>query len=134
MQARRPLDNIYKHGEIYGIPGYTVDGNDVVEMYETTQKAVQFAREGGGPSLIEARTFRMMQHCGPNEDKNSGSRNPEDWQEWKANCPVKQFENYCLEHNLLSSTNQESIRKNIAAEIKTAFEFALSGEDAVNTE
>ena len=134
LEARRPLDNIFKHGELYGIPGYSVDGNDVIKVHEVAKRAVQQAKRNGGPSLIEARTYRMMEHCGPKEDKSSGIRTPEVWQNWKTNCPIRRFEKYCQEHKLLDLKEQESIKTGVFEEIKAAFEFAKSGEEAVNTE
>jgi pyruvate dehydrogenase E1 component alpha subunit/2-oxoisovalerate dehydrogenase E1 component alpha subunit len=57
------IKNIVTRAAAYGIPGEIVDGNDVLAVYEATKRAVERAREGGGPSLIEAKTFRMKGHA-----------------------------------------------------------------------
>jgi len=134
LEARRPFDNIFKQGEIFGIPGYSVDGNNVLEVYNVVLKAVSRARNDEGPSLIEARTFRIMEHCGPRQDKTSGKRTDEIWEKWRSNCPIKKFDKICMEQDLLTLSEQEKIKTQINHEIEIAFDFAKSGEEAVNFE
>jgi len=128
ITARRPKDNIFQHGEVFGIPGHAIDGNNVVEVYEAANKAVERARSGEGPSLIEARTYRIMGHVGPNEDKSSGLRTEQEWDEWRGKCPVKIFETYCDDQQILSESERHKITDGIESEIKQAFEFAKAGE------
>lgn len=130
LSARRPIDNIHEHGRVFGIPGIRVDGNDVGEVYNAAYRAVARAREGLGPTLIEARTFRMMRHVGPQVDKTTGVRTPEMWEEWQKKCPVRRFEDTCLQNGWLSQEEMASIRKGIEEAIQAAFEFAKSSEDA----
>ena len=126
LSARRPLDNIYCHGEVFGIPGTAVDGNDVVAVYEATCQAVERIRKGEGPSLIEAKTFRMLKHVGPEKDLSSGVRTQEEWDRWLAKCPVQRFEERCLKDDLLSAEEMEKTQKRIDMEIERAFELAKS--------
>jgi TPP-dependent pyruvate/acetoin dehydrogenase alpha subunit len=130
LSARRPMDNIYRHGEVFGIPGTAVDGNDVVAVYEATCKAMERIRNGEGPSLIEAKTFRMLKHVGPEKDLSSGIRTEEEWNRWMAKCPVQRFEEKCLAQNLLSAEAMEKIKKRIEMEIERAFELAKSAPAA----
>tara|TARA_B100002003_G_scaffold251261_1_gene293951 strand:+ start:1074 stop:2024 length:951 start_codon:yes stop_codon:yes gene_type:complete len=130
LHSRRPADNIFEHGNVFGIPGYSVDGNDLLAVYETARKAEQHVRSGSGPVLIEAKTYRIMRHVGPEVDYSSGTRSKEEWDRWRANCPVTNFENFCLERNLISRERQENIKKNLQQEIRQAFEFAKSSEPA----
>ena len=132
LDARRPMDNIFRHGEVFGIPSCAVDGNNVVEVYEASRKAVEIARNGGGPSLIEARTYRLMGHVGPSEDKCSGSRTEREWDQWRKKCPIKNFEAYCDDQQLLSEIERIKTTKDIEDEIKRAFEFAKNSKPAVN--
>jgi len=126
LSSRKPLDNIYRHGEAFGIPGTVVDGNDVVAVYEATCEAMKRIENGEGPSLIEAKTFRMLKHVGPEKDFSSGVRTEEEWNRWLAKCPVKKFTERCLEQDLLSAEAMEKIQKKIGMEIEQAFERAKS--------
>ena len=65
----------------YGIPGYTIDGNDVETVYKTMQKAVKHAREGKGPSIVECKTYR---HHGHNGSDPGTYRPPEEVEAWKS--------------------------------------------------
>ena len=92
----------------YGIPGETVDGNDVLAVYEATKRAVDRARSGGGPSLIEARTFRMKGHA---EHDDAGYVPKEQFEEWKAKDPIDRFER----HLLNGLATEEELRRIAAA-------------------
>ncbi|CCQ89729.1 Pyruvate dehydrogenase, E1 component, alpha subunit (acetyl-transferring) [Nitrospina gracilis 3/211] len=131
LLARRPIDNIHEHGNVFGVPGIRVDGNDVGEVVSASQRGVARAREGLGPTLIEARTFRMMRHVGPQQDKNTGIRTETLWEEWEQKCPVRRFEDLCLKNGWLTQEDMNGIRKGIQEAIQAAFEFAKSSEDAV---
>lgn len=130
LEARRPIDNIFEHGKVFGIPGVRVDGNQLPEVLQAAQEAVERARAGNGPSLIEARTYRWMKHVGPEEDKTSGNRTPEEWEQWKQKCPVKQFEALALKEGWLKQDEMERTRNKIQAKLKAAFQLAQSGEPA----
>ncbi len=130
LDARRPIDNIFEHGNVFGVPGTRVDGNNLPEVYQAAQEAVDRARAGGGPSLIEARTYRWMKHVGPEEDKTSGSRTPEEWEQWQKKCPIKQFETLALESGWLKRDEMEQIQHKIGEDLKAAFQFAQESEPA----
>ncbi|MBC8282324.1 MAG: thiamine pyrophosphate-dependent dehydrogenase E1 component subunit alpha [Nitrospinae bacterium] len=130
LTARRPMDNISQQGEAFGIPGYRINGNNVVEVYEAAKESVKRARDGNGPSLIEARTYRLMSHVGPNEDKSSGSRTEQEWDHWRKQCPIKNFEAYCDDQQLLTSKERNEITQGIQDEVDKAFEFAKTSESA----
>ena len=126
LMARKPIDNIFQHGTIFGIPGFRVNGNDVFEMYDASKNAVSNARNGNGPSLIEARTFRIMGHVGPEIDKTSGNRTSEEWNQWRNNCPIKKFEERCNLEGLMNKNKRETIHQQLQLEIKQAFQLAKS--------
>jgi len=86
--ARRPLDNIHKTGELYDIPSPRIDGNDVEEVYRTAATAVERARKGDGPSLIECRTYRWRGHVGPAWDIDVGVKRKDELKEWMAKDPI----------------------------------------------
>ncbi|NBY43653.1 MAG: thiamine pyrophosphate-dependent dehydrogenase E1 component subunit alpha [Micrococcales bacterium] len=83
---------IYKRGEGYGVPGIRVDGNDVLACYAVTKKLMDDARNGLGPSLIEALTYRIGAHT--TSDDPSKYRDPEEVEYWKARDPLLRFEKF----------------------------------------
>ena len=85
---RRPADNLNQIGPLYDMPGIRLDGNDVEALYEAAEGAVAQARSGGGPSLLECRTFRWRGHVGPCWDLDVGVRRRGELKEWMARCPI----------------------------------------------
>ncbi len=116
----------------YGIPGATIDGTDVVKVYETCQKAVDRARRGEGPTLIETITMRMQGHSASDDASYVPKGMVEDWQK---KDPIQRFEKVLLNDRVLTEARQKEIREQINAEIEEAMSFALEssyapGEDA----
>src|SRR5260370_675160 len=74
IRERRVKDNIFRAGDAHGIPGVRVDGNDASVVYETALDAVRRARSGGGPTLIECRTYRWRGHVGASMDFDAGGK------------------------------------------------------------
>ena len=101
----------------YGIPGYTIDGNDVFAVYDTVKAAVERARKGEGPTLIECLTYRWQgHHVGdPGE-----YRDPKELAEWKAREPIGMLE----KRNLLTQEEIQAIKNGVEAEIQEACKFA----------
>lgn len=126
QMSRQPKDNIFERGEPYGIPGYRVDGNDVIAVYKASKIAVQRAREGQGPSLLECRTYRFKGHVGPECDIELGYRTQEELDSWLCRCPVQRISDYMP--TLGNSLRQEldRIAKEIDQQIDEAFRFAQS--------
>lgn len=106
-----------KRAEGYGIPGVTIDGNDVFTVYETVRTAVERARKGEGPTLIECLTYRWQgHHVGdPGE-----YRDPEELAEWKAREPLGVLEG----KGLLTEKEITQIKAGVDAEIAEACKFA----------
>lgn len=109
----------------YGMPGYRVDGNDAAAVYSVVKSAMNRARTGGGPTLIEGLTYRIEAHT--NSDDPSRYRDDADVATWKTRDPIERLEKYLLSAGLLA----EEDRKSIAAE---AEELAARTRDAVNAE
>jgi len=105
----------------YGIPGESVDGNDVLAVYEGVKRAVERARSGGGPTLIEARTFRMKGHA---EHDDAGYVPKEMVEEWKKKDPIERFERHLLGHlGQGAMATEEELRQ-----IGTAIDEELNAE------
>jgi pyruvate dehydrogenase E1 component alpha subunit/2-oxoisovalerate dehydrogenase E1 component alpha subunit len=107
----------------YGIPGVVVDGNDVLAVYEATKRAVERARAGGGPTLIEAKTFRMKGHA---EHDDAGYVPKEMFEEWKQKDPIERFERHLLGHGLATEEELQAIVAKIDAELIPEVDFALA--------
>ncbi len=107
----------------YGIPGETVDGNDVLAVYEVTKKAVERARAGGGPTLIESKTFRMKGHA---EHDDAGYVPKEQLEEWKTKDPIERFERHLLANGLATEEDLKAIVAKIDAQLNQEVDFALA--------
>jgi len=116
--------NIYKKSESFGIPGIRVDGNNVMEVYKVAKTAVEDARCGKGPTLIECMTYRWRGHVGPYDDLDKGLRSKEELDYWMNRCPIKMLERFLLEHDIMSKLEMDQIRKTISEEVEEAVNFA----------
>jgi pyruvate dehydrogenase E1 component alpha subunit len=126
LRARQPADNIYRRAEMFAMPGVRVDGNDVCEVYRVAGEAIERARNGGGPTLIEARTYRWRGHVGPHYDFDKGLRSVEEFEAWKAKCPIKRLEEIILIEGILTEDDLASIHQRIGQEVEEAIAFAKS--------
>src|SRR5215218_7475530 len=91
--------SIAKRAEGYGFPGHEVDGNDVLAVYEAAREAFERARAGEGPTLIEAKTYRMTAHSSDDDDRRYRER--EEIEEWRQKDPIVRFEKYLMENDIL---------------------------------
>jgi pyruvate dehydrogenase E1 component alpha subunit len=89
---RRVLNNLHQAGEFHGVPGVCVDGNDVRAVWAAARTAAQRAREGGGATLIECRTFRFRGHVGPSSDLDVGVKRREALDTWLEHDPLLRCE------------------------------------------
>jgi 2-oxoisovalerate dehydrogenase E1 component alpha subunit len=114
--------SIARRAEGYGFPGHQVDGNDVLAVYEVAKEAVERARRGDGPTLIEAKTYRMTAHSSDDDDRRYRER--EEIEEWRQKDPIVRFERYLMENGLLDEKRKEEISASIKAEISEASDYA----------
>jgi len=105
----------------YGFPGVVVDGNDLLAVYQATQKAIDRARKGEGPTLIECKTYRWMGH---NFNDPELYRQAEEKESWKQKCPVKRFEGHLKDRGLLDDAKIKEIYRSVNEEIEGAVRFA----------
>lgn len=117
----------------YGIPGCTIDGTDVERVYEVCREAVERARRGEGPTLIETITMRMHGHSLSDD----ASYVPKGMvEEWKKKDPVELYERKLLSEGVLTESSRDEMRAKLIAEIEEAVEYALArpyppGEQAI---
>lgn len=105
-------------GAGFGVPSVLVDGNDVLAVYDVMQQALQRARSGGGPTLIEALTYRMGAHT--TADDPTRYRNTAEVEAWKAKDPIARFKRFLLNRDLLSEEQDKQIISAIEDEVNQA--------------
>jgi TPP-dependent pyruvate/acetoin dehydrogenase alpha subunit len=110
--------------EGYGIPGVTIDGNDVFEVYETAAAAIERARSGQGPSLIECMTYRWHGHHAGEPKDGILYRSKEEIDSWKEKDPIKRLKNLLTAEDLLTENDYLEIEDNFRKELDEAIEFA----------
>ena len=119
--------NISSKATAYGIPGITVDGNDVLAVHQAAADAIDRARRGHGPTLIEALTYRTVGHH--EGDVIAGTyRTLEELEAWKKKCPIIKFEKYLIETGSASKEEIDAISSRVTEQIAEAVEFARSSE------
>lgn len=116
--------NIYKKAEAFNMPGIRINGNNVIEVYEATKKAVENTRHGQGPTLIECLTYRWRGHVGPSDDLDKGLRSKEELDYLMDRCPIKTLERYLLQQKIMSEAETIQINESIKREIEAALVFA----------
>jgi len=107
----------------YDISGIVVNGNDVLEVYRVTKEAVELARKGEGPSLIECKTYRWGGHS--MGDPGRVYRSEKEIEEWKDHCPIKTFRERLIKEKISSEEELNLIEKDTKEMIKEAADFAI---------
>jgi len=108
-------------GPAYGVRAFSVDGNDVVAMYETAKEAIGHARRGDGPALVVAKTMRMRGHA---EHDDAWYVPKDDLELWKTRDPILRFERHLQESGFMSAEERDMILSRIRSEVDGAAEFA----------
>src|SRR5207244_4990834 len=111
-----PTATIAERAVSYGIPGVRVDGADVLEVYRVALEAVERARDGGGPTLIESVSLRWRGHAGHDPATYVPRELLEDYMQNRD--PVKRFETWMLEHAIVAPGDVEEIQRRIETEFE----------------
>ena len=106
----------------YGMPGIQVDGNDILAVYTAAKEAVDRARAGQGPTLVECVTYRMAVHTTADDPKRY--RTEEEVQKWRERDPIVRYQKYLMDKGLLSQDKIAGIEDEILAEIQAAVDGA----------
>jgi pyruvate dehydrogenase E1 component alpha subunit len=127
-----PIKDAYAREDIadlahgYNMPGVVVDGQDVIAVHETVSAAVERARKGEGPSLVECKTYRYRAHSEGSADiSHTDPRPPEEIEAWKKRDPIKLFQERLLSEGIITHTDVDRIEKAVMAEVDEAEKFAL---------
>jgi pyruvate dehydrogenase E1 component alpha subunit len=126
LDTRQPPREIYKWAAGYGIDSVRVDGTSVLDVYEATREAVARAREGGGPTFIEAPVYRFRAHGGAGDDSHTGYRDPAEREAWEKVCPVETYYQFLAKAGLIDAAQRERMCAEIMHEVLEAFDYALS--------
>ena len=124
-QATRKIINI---AEAHGMQTHSADGNDVLEVMEVSYNAIKRARDGNGPQFFEFKTYRWLEHCGPDEDDHLNYRPKGELSTWKDRCPVEKLKKHIVRKDTNYEKKFQLIEKNIEIEIDEAFEFAKNSK------
>ncbi len=124
LSARQPHDQIYKRAEGYAMPGLQANGNDVLEVYGKAKWAVDRARRGEGPTLLECRTYRWKGHVGPDCDYEKGCRPKEELEGWMEKCPIEAFKSRLLEKGILTEEAWRGLLEKIDRRLEAAIQSA----------
>lgn len=114
-ESKQVAGRVYKRAEGYGMPGFEGDGNDVLESFRLTKEAVDRARAGEGPSLIELRTYRYYSHTSDDDDRTYRPR--EEVEEWRKKDPIPLFEKYLRSVDLLDDTKNDELKEQVRADV-----------------
>jgi 2-oxoisovalerate dehydrogenase E1 component len=116
--------SVASRGVAYGLPGVEVDGNDVLAVYRVAGEAVHRARAGGGPTLIECKTYRTRPHSEGMRD--AGYRTQEEVNEWKVRDPIKKLRERLIDDGVAVEAELEQIDAEVRVVVDKAAEFAES--------
>lgn len=121
LQSR--IEKYSDRAKAYGFPGVTIDGNDLLLVYSTVKAAIDKARAGGGPTLIECLTYRWYGHS---EIDPANYRAPEEVEQWKKRDPVVLYERHLDKAGVMSAAERDKVKSDIEAELEEAIAFAES--------
>ena len=119
-----PVENIADRACGYGVPGVVVDGMDVLAVYEAARKAVERARKGEGPSLLEFKAYRLSGQSALDPGMGIMYRTKEEMESWRKKDPIKRYREKLIEMNVLTDAKAKAIEDEVRAEMDDAVKFA----------
>ena len=123
MDRREPNEDISSKFQTV-LPIQKVNGNDVIDVYEASQTAVNAARKGEGPRLLECMTYRLRDHHNIGNGIDGRFRTEQELKNWENNCPIKKLKRKLILEDLVDEKQLEEEDKKIAQEIEAAFVYA----------
>ncbi|PDV98699.1 thiamine pyrophosphate-dependent dehydrogenase E1 component subunit alpha [Candidatus Chloroploca asiatica] len=122
QKQQMAVTSVADRGPAYGIPGISVDGTDVLSVYEVTRRAVERARRGDGSTLIEARVVRLTAHSSDDNDRTY--RSQRELKSMRLSDPLARFAAYLHDQDMVSEAEERDLRADVAAEVDAATEAA----------
>ncbi len=127
VQKAIAIDHIADRASAYGMRGETVDGNDVLAVYASARRAVEHARKGDGPTLLECETYRYKGHS---RFEPAYYRPEGELEAWMKKDPILRFRGWLIEQNKLSESEADAIREEVEALVLDAVKFAKESPSA----
>ncbi len=121
------IENVADRAAGYGFPGVVVDGNDVLACYQAALLAVERARRGEGPTLIEVKTYRFTAHSSDDDDKRY--RQAEEVAIWRQKDPIQRYATYLRDAGILSDRVEAEITERVTQQVDEATEYAEQAPD-----
>ena len=115
MAQQSAVADVAARAQSYGMPGVIVDGNDVLDVYGAVKGAVDRARAGAGPSLVECKTYRLMPHTSDDDDRRY--RTAEEVAAWREKDPVLRLRRYLLDGGLQTAEALDAVDAEVVAEV-----------------
>ncbi|MBW2147093.1 MAG: thiamine pyrophosphate-dependent dehydrogenase E1 component subunit alpha [Deltaproteobacteria bacterium] len=129
LSRHSSVQDFYIRAAGYGIPGYKVDGMDVVAVYEATYEAVLRARNGEGATLLECKTYRFRGHAESDPTRGLAYRCEEEIASWEEKDPIKRAREFLLDKEWITENDLEEMDHRCRQEIEEAVAFAQNSED-----
>lgn len=123
---RQPFNAVGRYAQAHGVPSATVDGNDVVRVFETVQSALDVMRETGGPFLLECITYRWRGHVGHREDEDVGVARKKDHVLWKGRDPIRRLALALEARGVLSADAFAEMDADVGRDVSAAWRQATS--------
>lgn len=123
ISERRAEDNIVKSAQAHGLIGVSIDGNDILAVYRSALDAVSRAKDGGGPTLLECRTYRWRGHVGPAMDMDVGVKRNGELKDWLPRDPLARAKRQLVALGT-EVAKFEGLERKVLSEISNAIEFA----------
>ncbi len=120
------VTDIAERAAAYGIPGYVVDGMDVLAVHQAALKAVERARQANGPTLLECKTYR---YAGHSRGDPGGYRTHEEVEQWRGRDPIPRMRAVLVKEHGLVESEVEAIEKACQSEVEEAVKFALNSPE-----
>ncbi len=118
------IQDIAVRAAAYGMPGVTVDGNDVLAVYEAAAQAIELARDGGGPTLLECKTYRWRGHHEGDPNQGARYRTKEEIEQWHKKCPISRLEKYLTKNKVMTKKQIQAVWDEVEKEVDESIAFA----------
>jgi len=132
MSEHTVVERLSVHGQPYGIPSEVVDGNNVLEVLAATRRAVERARQGNGPTIVECLTYRLRGHYVGDP---ANYRKAQEVEEWRQKDPIGNLRASLIQQGALTEAEADAIQQQAQDRVEQAAQFALAspvlGADAV---
>ncbi len=128
IKETTPVSDMAEKARAYRMPSDVVDGMDVLKVHEAAKEAIERARKGGGPTLLEFKTYRYRGHHEGDVKRGATYRSEEEIKQWESRDPILNLRNYLLNSNVVNEAEMTSIDKQIDSLLEEATSFAVNSK------